>query len=218
MIDDSITVTINVTNVDEAGTVTLSPKDPRVYVEQTASVTDIDGAVTDQTWQWAKSDTADGTFTNISGATSAAYTPLPADFEKFLKAKASYTDPQGSGKTAELVTSNAVGESPHTSPAFANDAETLTIAENSATDTIVGTIAAVDEDGDTLTYLLTSPEQPEFLLALDFDDVTGEISVGNGANLDYETKSSYSIRINVSDRENADGTHQDSPIVDDTLP
>ena len=54
-------------------------------------------------------------------ATSAAYTPQPADQGKYLKAKASYTDPQGSGKNAELVTSNAVGESPHTSPAFPND-------------------------------------------------------------------------------------------------
>ena len=66
MIDDSITVTINVTNVDEAGTVTLSTNEPKVYVELTASVTDIDGAVTDLTWQWSKSDTAVGTFTNIS--------------------------------------------------------------------------------------------------------------------------------------------------------
>ena len=215
--DDTITVTINVTNVDEAGTVTLSPKDPRVYVEQTASVTDIDGAVTELTWQWSKSDTADGTFTNIASATSAAYTPLPADFEKFLKAKASYTDPQGSGKTAELITSNAVGESPHTSPAFANEAEILTVAENTAPNTIVGTIAAVDEDGDTLKYFVAGTDHVSFLFALDFEPSTGEITVKDGTYLDYETKSSYSITVGVSDSENPDGTHQDNPSIDHSV-
>ena len=217
MIDDSITVTINVTNVDEEGTVTLSPKDPRVYVEQTASVTDIDGAVTDLTWQWSKSDTADGTFTNITDADNAAYTPQPADQGKYLKAKASYTDPQGSGKNAELVTSNAVGESPHTSPAFPNDAETLTVAENSANRTFVGTIAAMDEDGDTLQYLVTGTGSASFLFAFNFDPSTGEIDVNNSTNLDYETTSSYSITVGVSDSENPDGTHQDNRRIDDSV-
>ena len=217
MIDDSITVTINVTNVDEDGVVTLSAATPQVYVEQTASVTDPDGAVTDLTWQWSKSDTADGTFTNISSATSAAYTPLPADFEKFLKAKASYTDPQGSGKTAEAVATNAVGESPHTSPAFANDTEILTVDENSAGDTIVGTIVAVDEDGDTLQYLVRGTGLVLFLLAFDFEPSTGEITVRNSTHLDYETKSSYSITVGVSDAERPDGTQQVGSTVDDSV-
>ena len=218
MIDDSITVTINVTNVDEDGVVTLSTDEPKVYVELTASVTDIDGAVTLLTWQWAKGDTENGTFTNIASATSAAYTPLPADFEKFLKATASYTDPQGSGKTAELVTSNAVGESPHTSPAFPNAAETFTVAENSANNTSVGTIAlAVDEDGDPLQYFVTGADSGSFIYAFVFEPSTGEIDVRNSTYLDYETKSSYSITVVVSDSENPDGTHEGSRRIDDSV-
>ena len=44
-----------------------------------------------------------------SGAT---YTPAAADVYKYLKATASYTDPQGSGKRAEAVSNNAVQSAP----------------------------------------------------------------------------------------------------------
>ena len=62
------------------------------------------------TWQWAKSDTASGTYANISGATSASYTPLADDAGKWLRATASYTDAEGSGKSAEAVAAAAVAD------------------------------------------------------------------------------------------------------------
>ena len=55
---DEMDVTVTVTNVEEVGTVTLSPLQPRIGSPVTASLTDIDGAVSDVKWQWAKS-TAD---------------------------------------------------------------------------------------------------------------------------------------------------------------
>ena len=56
-IDDTIavTITITVTDVDEAGTAVLSAVQPLVGTVLTASLTDLDGAVTD------------GTFTDLSG-------------------------------------------------------------------------------------------------------------------------------------------------------
>ena len=72
---DTVTVTINVTNIEEPGSVSLSASQPQLGVSLTATLTDPDGGITDQIWQWARGDTAGGTFANISGATSSSYTP-----------------------------------------------------------------------------------------------------------------------------------------------
>ena len=98
------TVTITVTNVDEPGTVTLSSMQPVLGAALTARVEDPDGMVTVETWQWASSDTSGGTYTNISGAMSASYTPVEADEGYYLKATARYTDGHGSGKSASGMT------------------------------------------------------------------------------------------------------------------
>ena len=84
VIDDTIAVTIDLTNVDEAGTVTL-PSTFTGGTAATASVTDPDGTVSGPSWQWARGNTATGSFSNISGATSATYTPVGADVGKYLQ-------------------------------------------------------------------------------------------------------------------------------------
>ena len=53
-----ITVTVMVTNVDEEGTLTLSTVQPRVGTPLTATLTDIDGAVSDVTWMWERATEA----------------------------------------------------------------------------------------------------------------------------------------------------------------
>ncbi len=105
---DSRNVTVTVTNVDEAGTVTLSRVQPQVGTSISASVTDLDGRPSGVTWKWATStgDTAPGPF--IQGRTSSSYTPVAGDFSTYLWAVASYTDPQGSTKTARIVSANTV--------------------------------------------------------------------------------------------------------------
>ncbi len=107
---DSVTVTINVNNVDEPGTVSLSWRQPQVGTIIEAALTDPDGAVSGETWQWSWSDTKDGSYSSISGATSASYTPVSGDAGKFLQAAASYTDGEGSGKTARMVSYRWVRE------------------------------------------------------------------------------------------------------------
>ena len=88
-------VEVKVANVDEPGTVTLSAVQPRVGVSLTASLTDIDGGVSDLKWQWNNGDLDD-----IEGATSNTYTPTSDDLGDTLTATASYTDAQGPEKTA----------------------------------------------------------------------------------------------------------------------
>ena len=105
---DTQDVTVTVTNVDEDGEVTLSATRPAVGMELTADLTDPDGGVTGETWQWASSATADATFADIGGATSAGYMPVDGDATRFLRATVSYTDAEGSGKSAMAVSENMV--------------------------------------------------------------------------------------------------------------
>ena len=102
---DDQTIVVRQGNV---GTVTFSPTQPDLGIPITASVTDADTPVTEETWQWSKSDTATGTFTDITDATSATYRPAEADLEKFLKASVTYTDSQAAGNTSSAVASTAV--------------------------------------------------------------------------------------------------------------
>ena len=53
--DDTITVTINVTDEDDPGTVSLSTTEPDVGTTIEATLTDQDDGVTDESWQWQRS-------------------------------------------------------------------------------------------------------------------------------------------------------------------
>ena len=52
-VDDTHAVTVNVTNVDELGTVTLAPTRPSVGTPITATLADEDSGVANTAWQWA---------------------------------------------------------------------------------------------------------------------------------------------------------------------
>ncbi len=110
---DTIAVTVNVGNVDEAGAVSLSADPPQAGSPLTATLLDPDGGVSGETWSWARS--ADqSTWETIDGATGAAYTPSDDDADYHLRATASYTDGHGPGKTARGSTANAVAAAPAT--------------------------------------------------------------------------------------------------------
>ena len=91
-----------------------------------------------------------------------------------------------------------------TAPITASDPQTREVAENSPAGTLVGAPVTGtpyddgdDETDDTLTHTLTFDTEHE-----DADDLfvidaaTGQISVAAGASLDYETKSSYTGKVN----------------------
>ena len=116
--DDSIDVTINVNNVDEAGTVSMSTTWPREGTTLSASLTDPDGSVSDTSWQWARSANGSTGWRDIVGANSYRYRPVANDGGNYLRATASYTDGHGSGKEAAVVSTNRVRrlDRPETSP------------------------------------------------------------------------------------------------------
>ncbi len=101
----------------------------------------------------------------------------------------------------------------HTVPSF-GAVSTLSVEENSDADTEVGTVAATDGDGDTLTYSLTSAGTDHDSFAIDGE---GAITVATGATLDYEAQPSYSITVRVTDGEDENGDPETEPTIDDTV-
>ena len=103
----SIDVTINVTNVDEDGTLTLSSMDPMVGTALTATLAEGDAVMADsEEWGWSRSMTADGTFTHID-ADMNTYTPTDADVGYYLRVTVMYNDGHGA-KTLMAETASAV--------------------------------------------------------------------------------------------------------------
>ena len=206
-------VTISLTNVDEDGTVTLSTSQPVARTQLTATLTDQDSPVTSTTWVWAHSDAQDGTYTDISGATLATYTPADGDVGEFLKATASYTDSHGPGKTAEAVSANAVGSGANRQPTFNDDLTTTReVAENTEAGESAGDLVeATDLDNDSLTYSLIGTDAGSFTV-----DNTGQIKVGTSTTLDYEAaRNSYTVIVQVRDSKDAGGTADTT--TDDTI-
>ena len=103
-LSDSIQVTINVNNVDEEGKVTLSWRpagESGIVFEATLNEPDeVDGT---PTWQWSSANSQNGSYNNISGTTSATYTPAADANHKYLQATATYTDAHASGRTARAT-------------------------------------------------------------------------------------------------------------------
>ena len=80
-------------------------------------------------------------------------------------------------------------------PSFVDGSHTnRTVAENTAKGVNIGNpVAATDADNDTLTYTLSGPDAASF----DIDNTTGQLKTN--AELDYETKNSYTVTVTVSD-------------------
>ena len=200
---DTITVTITVTNAEEAGTITLSSVQPQVDTPVTAALADPDGDVSGVTWRWERS--ADNTaWTVIGGATAASYTPVVGDVSNFLRVTASYTDEEGSGKTAQAASNNAVRAVPATNsaPAFpASETGTRSVAEDAeASEAIGAPVAATDGDNDPLTYSLGGDDAASFAIVAS----SGQLQTKDP--LDYETKSSYSVTVTATDPSSASDT------------
>ena len=93
------------------------------------------------------------------------------------------------------VTFTATATTTNTAPTFTDGTSTTrTIAENTAAGINIGTaIAATDANNDPLTYTLAGTDASAF----DIDSTTGQLTTK--AVLDYETKSTYTVTITVSD-------------------
>ena len=200
---DAILVTISVTNVNEAPVFSEGARATRSVAEDTAAGTNIGTVFTatdpdsgDTLTYSLHRDNSDAF--QIDPNTGQLKTKAPLDYET----KNAYTDlavrvTDSSGLTdAILVTINVTDVNENRAPVFTDgDSTTRAIAENTASGQNIGSVvAATDADtGDTLTYILEGRDANAFRIV----KTSGQLQTN--AALDYETKSSYSVILFVSD-------------------
>ena len=208
-VDVETTVTIAVVDVEEEGVVTLSAEEPEVGEDLEATLADGDGSVSGEDWQWGRSEDGRTNWISISGAESSSYTPTEDDEDFYLRARVEYTDNRGTGKSAEGVTTGPV-PSENRRPRFPDAEEgERTVQENTRAGTNIGApVAAVDPESNRLTYTLTGTDAAAFTIVA----TTGQIRVKDA--LDFETKDSYSVTVNVHD--GRDGAGATSTDIDNT--
>ncbi len=207
-IDATTTVTVTILDVEEDGVLTLSDDEPGVGETLTTTLTDGDGGVSGESWQWARSENGRPVWTNISGATSPSYTTTLADADFFLRARVEYTDTRGGGKSAEAITTERVfGENQR--PTFpSTETGARTVEENTRAGESVGApVAAADPDDDGLVYSLSGTDAAAFSIVT----TTGQLQTKEA--LDFEDKPSYSVTVEVHD--GLDGLGQPSMSIDD---
>ena len=168
----SLDVTVNVENVDEAGSVTLNDLQPQAGAGQSvsASVSDPDGDTVTTAWQWSKSmDQAE--WADIDGATSSTYTPVEDDAGYYLRATATYSDGFGTDRdTASAETAFAVEIRPaaNAAPSFTDEDDKVsgiqasrTVDETAKVGSSIGDpVAATDTNNDPLLYTLVDYDDP----------------------------------------------------------
>ena len=150
-------VTVTVTDVDEAGAVSLSATRPRLGVALTATLTDPDGVSGTPVYTWERSVRRNA-WKVIAGATSGTYTPGAADTGAFLRVTASYWDAHGAGeavaRTSEVVTGSLLtGLQVTTDDASANPSRALMPAFSPD---VLHYAVGCGREGDTMTVTPTT--------------------------------------------------------------
>ena len=187
-------VTVNLQNVEERGTVTLSAVQPQERTGLTATLDDDDDP-TGITWQWYRTSSRGSTGTAITSATFRFYTPVADDVGSYLRAVASYDDGHGTGKTASAVSANRVQAAPPDPepPVFPVDGNyDRSIRENTRAGTNLGApVRATDANNDRLTYSI--PESDYF----EVDASSGQLRTK--AELDHEDEDEYTVTVTATD-------------------
>ena len=192
------TLTFDVTVVNDAPTDlslsanTVAENAANGTVIGTASTTDPDAS---DTHTYQLTDDAGGRFAinSSTGEITVADGSL-LDYEAATSHSVTVRVTDTAGLTyAETFTINLtdVNETPTDLSLSAN-----TVAENAANGTSIGTVSGTDPDsGDTKTYSFTDSAGGRFAI----NSSTGEITVADGTLLDYESATSHSVTVRVTD-------------------
>ena len=206
-------VTVEVTNVDEMGTITLSALRPESQILFTATHTDPDGPndgeITDLKWQWAKSSSRSRNYSDIDDAIARSYKPLDVDIDSYLRVTATYTDPEGSDKSAMATSAYKVQakRGANKAPVFPDqDADTggdqsdtaaREVAENTAAGQAIGDpVVAEDEDGDILTYTLSGTDDDD---SFSIDRATGQLMTKGALNHEMDGGETHTVTVRATD-------------------
>ena len=208
-------VTIEVTNVDEDGKITLDKMAPYPGILLTATLADPDMMEAGSAeWQWSRSRSENGSYTDIEDADEAAYTPTSGDVDHYLRATVGYNDGEGDDKSAMMTSANEVQtfNVPNVAPIFpdqdpedpgdqSEDATRMVVENTDAGEDIGDPVAAGDANDDILTYTLGDTPADN---AFDIDPATGQIKTK--ADLDADENASYDVIVTATDPAGLDDT------------
>ena len=151
----SLAVSVSVSNGDESPYLRSSGLHPQVGTTLYLSLEDADGPVSGAAWTWERS-TDNVSWSAISAATTSRYSPATGDESYYLRASVGYSDPEGSGKSAQYTWDSATRAAPssNVAPHFdTTEAAQLTVEQTAAVGSAVGLpVTATDADGQPLTY------------------------------------------------------------------
>ena len=199
---DTINVTINVSNVNDAPMFTEGGSTTRKVAEKTLEGVEIGTAIgaTD-----ADKDTltytlggTDANIFEVDNTTGQLKTKKTLDFESQFTCKVTLAVSDGklSDTIDVIITVIDIDETvPNRAPIFTEgESTTRTVVENTVAGVNIGIpVAATDADGNTLTYTLGGTDAASFAI----EAATGQLKTK--ATLDYEIKNTYSVTITVSD-------------------
>ena len=212
VVDDTITVTISVTDVNEpppkmdpsASQQSSSPKYQIAVRWQPPTMTG-KPAITHFDLRYKKKSDSDWTQTDDLGKDLKYYAITGLTYKTDYQVEMRAANDEGDGEWSDT---DEVKTHDQTEPEFENDTYTLSIAENAGVGDDVGKVAADDDDNDTLYYSMSGTGASDFSLG----QYNGTIDVAKG--LDYETTKSYTLTLSVKDKKASDDTADD--VVDDT--
>ena len=218
-------VKVTVANANEDGTVTLSRTQPRVGVAVRATLNDPDGRISGLTWQWYGTISEnDLTGNAIEGAMSDTHIPTADDLGDILTARAMYTDGHGAMKSAEGAAAVVVVvDTRNKAPAFVDQDPETDGVQNESTEIMVEenikalagsddddatdvTDASADNVGSPVMAEDPDPNMEPLIYTLSGADASsfrvrdnGQIEVGAGTKLDYETQTTYMVTLTAED-------------------
>ena len=185
---------------------TLPLRVTETVTARTSAIRDSDGlsGVTFE-YQWVLVD--GGTDTDISGETMSSYVLRDADEGKKVKVKVSFTDNNGNAEMVVSDESAVVGSAPNRPAQFSAATTSREVEETAGEGENIGDpVDATDTESDPLAY---SIKNDSGLFAI--DPHSGQLRT-NGA-LDYETRTSHTVVVQVTDNKDIDGMAD--PMIDD---
>ncbi len=205
---DTEVVVINLTNVNEPPVVsdaTFTPNENLPNGESIGFVTATDPENNTLTFTVTGGNPDSILALNASTGELTVNDSTKLDFEMTPTFPVTVSVSDGTNPVTATMTINVMdlNEAPAINPA------TFTIAENTANNTQVGLVSASDEDASDISNLtfaiLSGNGGGAFAIANDGSN-NGRITVANSTLLDYETKTSYTLNVIVTDTMGVDNT------------
>ena len=147
------------------------------------------------TYAWS----GEGTFDNADAKDTTWTAPPATNRERTVTLTLTVTDELGLNDT-NIVQIIVTAENSTPSFPVAETGERNVDEGSGAGDNVGEPVEAVDEDGDSLTYVLGGIDASSFVI-----DGAGQIRVASSTSLDYEIKVSYMVTVSVSDGKDAHG-------------